>query len=91
MEERKSLKQMIKFCDNDESCKKFQKQMEDINEFISMECSEDNYKKIKDNFEQLSINQDSLNTTGMWSLLKKLFPKNTPPPPVAKLDIALTL
>ena len=53
---------------------------------IARECSEENYMKIMENFGSIAHQQDCMNTIGLWSVLKKVFPKNTQPPPVAKHD-----
>ena len=86
LDERKSLKQMLKNCDNEDNCSSFQQKIEDIDQVIAQECSEENYLKIKENFELLSNKQDSMNTPGMWAIMRKVFPKNSNPPPVAKRD-----
>jgi hypothetical protein len=77
-------KTIINLSEDEQSKAEFQKKIEDIDEVIAQECSEENFQKIKDNFEILSTQQDSLNANGMWAIMKKVFPKNSIPPPVAK-------
>ena len=59
-------------------------QMENLDKIIANECSEENFQKIKDNFQDLSGLNDKLNSNGMWRQMKKLFPKNVQPLPVGK-------
>ena len=84
MRERKSLKQKIKLCTDKERCYELQQEIEDIDVIIAKECSEENYEKIKDNLQGLADQSDILNTNGVWNIMKKIFPKNVQPLPVAK-------
>ena len=86
MEERKSLKIRIKRCEDMEKQEELLTQVEKLDEIIAEECSEENFQKIKDNFECLSGKKHQLNCNGMWNLMKKVFPKNAPPLPVGKMD-----
>ena len=88
MEDRKSLKQMLAMCEDAFSCAKYQEQIYEIDEMIASECSEENYLKIMENFGKIGHQQDCMNTTGMWGVLKKVFPKNTQPPIIAKRDFS---
>ena len=67
-------------------CSQLLTKIEDIDQLIANECSEENMKKVTDNFGMLSSGQDSLNTKGMWAVKKKVFPKNTKPLPLPKYD-----
>ena len=84
MEERKSLKMKIKMAENRQKIDELQLQLEGLDTKIAQECSEENFQKIKDNFQHLSGQQDKLNCHGMWNLMKKVFPKNAQSLPVAK-------
>ena len=87
MEERKSLKLKMNNCVDMHSEDTLQDQIENLDEVIAKECSEENFQKIKDNFLLLSDGNDKINSNGMWNLMKKVFPKNNPPLPVAKRNI----
>ena len=84
MEERKTIKYQIKMCEDMKKREDLLSQIENVDQIIAKECSEENFQKIKDNFQCLSGDNDQLNCNGMWSLMKKVFPKNTLPLPVGK-------
>ena len=81
------MKQKMKICEEKSGCEDIQKQIEEIDEVIAQECSKDNFEKIKENFQTFANQNDVLNTNGVWSLMRKVFPKNTQPLPVAKRNI----
>ena len=85
LEERKVLKQTLKDC-NGENSEEYQQKIENIDMKVAQECSEENVKKIKENFGKLSEGAGGVNTNGVWKLKKKVFPKNTRSLPVAKKD-----
>ena len=71
MDERKSLKLKIKMADNMEKCEEFRNQIEIIDERIAQECTEENFHKFQENFQNLSGPEEKLNSNGMWNLMKK--------------------
>ena len=71
-------------CDDQQRSDDLRNEIENLDEIIAEECSEDNFQKIKENFQNLSGQHDHLNCNGMWTLMKKVFPKNVQPLPVAK-------
>ena len=87
MEERKSMKLKIKMTDDKQKCEEYLNQIEIIDGKISQECSEENFQKFKENFQCLSGPEEKLNTNGMWNLMKRVFPKNSQPLPVAKKNL----
>ena len=53
---------------------------------ISENVAEENRSKIKEHFQKLSNPDGLLNTNGMWSIKRKMFPKNRETLPFAKQD-----
>ena len=78
------MKLKLRLCDDQQSRDELLNLIENLDMIIAEECSEENFQKIKDNFQSLSSQHDKLNNNGMWNLMKKVFPKNVQPLPVAK-------
>ena len=58
--------------------------MSELDIKISELTAEENRKQVMDNFLKLSNTDGSTNINGMWSLKRKLFPKNSESLPFAK-------
>ena len=84
MDIRKSLKFKLKTCEDNLWSEELERQLENIDGQISDECAEENYQKVKDNFECMSGKNCRLNCNGMRNVTKKVFPKNIQPLPVGK-------
>ena len=54
---------------------------------LSKLVSKDNMEKISKNFSKLDQTEGESFSQGIWDLKKKLFPKITPTPPAAKIDV----
>ena len=78
------MKMKLMKCEDKQSQDELQNQMENLDMKIAEECAEENFQKIKDNFQSLSAPNEKLSNNGMWNLMKKVFPKNAQALPVAK-------
>ena len=54
MDTRKSIKFKLKTCEDKLRSEELETQLENIDEQIAEECAEENYQKIKDNFDCMS-------------------------------------
>ena len=80
-----SLKDKLKYsCDNNEASIE---ELENVENEITSEISKENRDKVIESFKTLSETDGSININGMWSMKKKVFPKNTKPLPCAKKDV----
>ena len=78
------MKLKLGLCEDKQSKDELQNLIESLDMKIAEECAEENFQKIKDNFQSLSAPSEKLNNNGMWNLMKKVFPKNAQTLPVAK-------
>ena len=88
LDERKILKQKIKLSNDENLLPQLEKEIDEIDVKIAEECSEENYKKVRDNFGKLSNDAGTLNNNGLWKIKKKIFPKNRSQLPVAKKNFS---
>ena len=56
-------------------------ELENVEKEITSEISKENRDKVMESFKTLSETDGSININGMWSIKKKVFPKNTKPLP----------
>ena len=80
---RRRLVQDLKKC-KDEDKNKLEENLSLIESQITKSVAEENLRKIKENFEQLSNPDGLININGMWNIKRKLFPKNKETLPFAK-------
>ena len=80
------MKQKAKLAD-DNSNQEIIDELLEIEAEISDQVAVKNRKKVVDNFGSLARNEGALNVNGMWALQKKIFPKNPPSLPTAKIDV----
>ena len=59
----------------------------DVEKEITNEVAKDNRDKVMDSFKTLADTNGTININGIWSLKKKVFPKNTKPLPCAKKNV----
>ena len=68
---RKSLKFKLKTCEDKLRSEELETQLENIDEQIAEKCAEENYQKIKDNFEWMSGKINRLNCNEIWNVMEK--------------------
>ena len=61
--------------------------LENVTSKLTSLVSENNYEKIKENFQHLDQTEGEISSAGIWKITKKEFPKNTKSAPSAKLDV----
>ena len=78
------LKEKIKTSGENETVVK---ELTIVEEMIAKEIAEDNRNKIVEAFKTMTDTDGTANINGLWSLKRKLFPKNSKPLPVAKRNV----
>ena len=73
LDERKTLKQKIKLSNDENLLPQLEKEIDEIDVKIAKECSEENYKKVRDNFGKFSNDLGTLNNNGLWKIKKNIF------------------
>ena len=84
MKRKNELKQKAKLAD-DSSNQEVIDELLEIEAKLSEQVAVKNRNKVIENFGSLDINEGALNVNGMWALQKKIFPKNPPSLPTAKI------
>ena len=64
-----------------------EKKLEETERKLSILTSKKNRDKVINNFQQLDGSRGDSFTQGVWTLKKKIFPKNKPSLPIAKKDV----
>ena len=83
LEERSRLVQSIKMAEENDG-EELEVKLSELEMEISKLCSEENRKKVVENFQTLSNTDGSTNINGLWNLKRKVFPKNAESLPFAK-------
>ena len=83
LEERKSMKKELAK-DTGDDHEEIERKLNEIEVTLANECSEENLKKVMDNFGSIAKSDGSVNTNGMWNIKKRVFPKNAKIVPTAK-------
>ena len=85
MEERKLRKRELANS-ADENCDQIKEKLKQVDDKLASETAEENMKKVVENFSTFAKSDGSVHNNGMWSIKKKIFPKNAKIVPTAKKD-----
>ena len=79
-----NLKQSLKKAISNDEKERIENLIKNKESEISSRMENENFKKVSENFGSMSDTTGSLNTNGMWSLKKKIFPSKRKGPIIAK-------
>ena len=85
LDERRNILTKLKVCRDDET-DELQQSLDEVENKVCDLVSETNYEKVVENFKLLGNKSGQIQQNGVWSIKRKLFPKNKQSLPFAKKD-----